>query len=172
MNYPQLKADCSQCVALCCMALAFDRSEMFAIDKAAGEPCPHLGDGHKCSVHEDLGKLGFEGCIRYDCLGAGQVVTKEIFAGKSWKDNPELAGPMMEAFRITRRVHETLELLKAMDALPLTEHQRQQKADLEDVLLPEDGWTQERLHDVEAGCVFEDAHALITSLRAQIEQPK
>ncbi|MDR3081083.1 MAG: pentapeptide repeat-containing protein, partial [Streptomyces sp.] len=37
-----LRADCSSCFALCCVALPFAASADFAIDKAAGTPCPNL----------------------------------------------------------------------------------------------------------------------------------
>ena len=44
-----LRADCSRCEALCCVAPAFAASADFAIDKPAGVPCPRLRD--------DLGAL-------------------------------------------------------------------------------------------------------------------
>ncbi|HEY6597232.1 MAG TPA: pentapeptide repeat-containing protein, partial [Asanoa sp.] len=36
----ELRADCTRCVGLCCVAPAFSASADFAIDKPAGRPCP------------------------------------------------------------------------------------------------------------------------------------
>jgi len=44
-----LRADCERCFGLCCVVPAFARSADFAFDKAAGEPCRHLG-GFACTV--------------------------------------------------------------------------------------------------------------------------
>lgn len=101
------------------MALAFDRSESFAIDKAAGEACRHLDAGGRCRIHADLKPSGFSGCAAYNCLGAGQRVTQAMFAGRSWQADPELLAPMMAAFARVRRAHEVLELLDAAGRLPL-----------------------------------------------------
>ena len=37
-----MRADCSRCSALCCVAPSFRASAEFAADKAAGVPCPHI----------------------------------------------------------------------------------------------------------------------------------
>lgn len=70
----ELRADCSRCRALCCVAPAFARSADFPIDKPAGVPCVHLA-GSTCTVHTRLRPLGFAGCVAYDCFGAGQRVS-------------------------------------------------------------------------------------------------
>jgi hypothetical protein len=36
-----LLGDCSRCIGLCCVSLAFDRGPRFAFDKRAGEACRH-----------------------------------------------------------------------------------------------------------------------------------
>ena len=41
----ELRADCSRCVGLCCVAPAFARSADFAVDKPAGTPCTNLPGG-------------------------------------------------------------------------------------------------------------------------------
>lgn len=97
--------DCARCAALCCILLPFDKGAAFAIDKPAGLPCPHL-DGHACTIHADLTGAGFPGCARFDCLGAGQIVTQTLFAGASWRDQPALAAPMADAFRVLREVQD------------------------------------------------------------------
>lgn len=109
---PSLKEDCSQCAALCCLALSIDKGEHFAINKPAGVPCPNL-DGHSCGIHRQLAALGFTGCTIYSCGGAGQRVTQELFAGQSWRDDPALTVPMMEAFRGMRAIQDRLAILVA-----------------------------------------------------------
>lgn len=118
-----MSADCSQCAALCCMALAFDKGARFALDKPAGTPCPNLGH-HLCAIHDQLENRGFSGCAAYDCLGAGQRVTQELFAGDSWQDRPELTRPMIDAFAHMRLLHSLWELLETALGLPLSEAER------------------------------------------------
>jgi len=69
-----LRADCSRCVGLCCVAPAFVASADFALTKPAGTPCPNLGDDHRCGIHDRLRRSGFPGCAVFDCFGAGQHV--------------------------------------------------------------------------------------------------
>ncbi|WP_143104072.1 hypothetical protein [Poseidonocella sedimentorum] len=117
-----LTADCGRCAALCCLALHLDAGSRFAIDKPAGAPCPNLdrtGQTHGCTIHGDLTARGFPGCVAYDCAGAGQRITQELYAGKSWRTEPALAAPMMESFRHMRAIHEMLQMLDAAEALPL-----------------------------------------------------
>ncbi len=106
----RLTADCSHCVALCCVALAFDRSALFAFDKAAAERCRHLGDGVDCRIHAERNARGMSGCESYDCLGAGQRATT-LFGGR-----PALTGAaenrsLLAAFFALRDVHQLLWLL-------------------------------------------------------------
>jgi hypothetical protein len=114
--------DCERCAALCCLALALDAGPAFAIDKPAGLPCPHLSR-HACGQYSGLRAAGFSGCARYTCLGAGQIVVQEVFAGASWRDDPALIGPMSEAFRVLREVQDLRSQLAAAAALPLTAEQ-------------------------------------------------
>jgi hypothetical protein len=146
-----LQADCSQCAGLCCVALAFDKSDMFAFDKPAGQPCKNLTPDSKCAVHERLEPDGFAGCVRYDCGGAGQRVTQAVFKGASWQKDPALLAPMIEAFRAMRSVHENIILLRAASALPLDEIQRSGLAAFEQDLHPQAGW------DVASLSVFEQS---------------
>ena len=119
MDLPSLTADCEKCAALCCVAFFFDKGEMFAEDKVAGIPCRHLGPGHLCKIHSDLDARGYRGCARYDCAGAGQRVTQDLFAGRSWRDDPDLLGPMMEAFGGMRLVHDHLQVLDQLRGMSL-----------------------------------------------------
>jgi uncharacterized protein YjbI with pentapeptide repeats len=104
----ELRADCSRCVALCCVAPTFSASADFAIDKAAGTPCPNLRADFRCAIHADLRREGFPGCVAYDCFGAGQRVAQVTFAGRDWRTSPETAPRMFAAFAVMRPLHELL----------------------------------------------------------------
>jgi len=103
-----LRADCANCAALCCVAPGFSASADFAIDKAPGQPCPHLDAGFRCSIHAQLRPRGFPGCAAYDCFGAGQHVTQGTFGGSDWRQNPRIAAGMFAAFAVMRPLHELL----------------------------------------------------------------
>src|SRR5689334_10116310 len=105
---PELRADCSRCVGLCCVALPLTRSADFALDKPAGVPCRHLVTDFRCGIHDRLRPAGFAGCTVFDCFGAGQRVAQELFAGHDWRDGPEIARPMFAAFAWLRVLHEVL----------------------------------------------------------------
>lgn len=117
----ELRADCSRCVGLCCMALAFPKSADFAVDKAAGDPCHNLLDDDRCGIHERLRPAGFPGCIAFDCSGAGQRVVQITFAGQSWRDSPKVAAEMSAVFHVVRLLHELLVYLTEARDLPGTE---------------------------------------------------
>ncbi len=113
-----LRADCSRCVALCCVATAFAASSDFAIDKPAGTPCPHLSEGFGCTIHGGLRARGFPGCAAFDCFGAGQQVT-QAFRGVDWRSGPRVAALMFAAFGVMRDLHELLWYLhEALDVSP------------------------------------------------------
>lgn len=160
-----LQADCSNCAALCCMALAFDKSDLFGVDKPAGIPCQHLHLDDKCGIHDGLTDRGFSGCVSYDCLGAGQRVTQQVFGGKSWRDNPDLARPMFEAFRIMRKVQELLQLLETADMLPLTGDQQDARVDLVVELSPADGWDMAGLERFERLDINGDVQEFLQGLQ-------
>lgn len=162
---PELQPDCARCAALCCVAFAFDRSEDFALDKPAGKPCPNLTADDRCRLHADLVGHGFAGCASYDCHGAGQRVTQEMFAGRSWRDDPALAAAMFEAFRVLRKVHALLDLLRTAGRLPLTPEQNARREQLRAALLPEEGWTPATLAAFECGTLEEDVRSYLTALR-------
>lgn len=79
-----LTPDCNNCQGLCCVANMHAADEGFPIefDKPVGIPCEHLEldpatiQGlHKCKIHSQLGRLGWNTCMNFTCNGAGQVVT-------------------------------------------------------------------------------------------------
>ena len=114
-----LRADCSRCQGLCCVAPAFARSADFAIDKPAGRACPNLGSDFSCGIHADLRGQGFAGCTVFDCFGAGQQVVK-AFPGQDWRQTPEIATSMFTVFTVMRQLKELLwYLAEALSALPV-----------------------------------------------------
>lgn len=80
----------------------------FAIDKDAGQACPHLRSDFRCGIHQRLRHEGFPGCTVYDCFGAGQKVAQVTFGGQDWRQAPQTAKQMFEVFTIMRQLHELL----------------------------------------------------------------
>jgi uncharacterized protein YjbI with pentapeptide repeats len=118
-----LRADCERCFGLCCVAPAFSASADFAIDKAAGQACPHLRPDFSCGIHDRLRQRGFPGCAVYDCFGAGQKVAQVTFGGRDWRQDPHTAEQMFGVFAVMRQLHELLwyltEALTLRSARPL-----------------------------------------------------
>jgi hypothetical protein len=113
-----LRADCSSCVALCCVGPAFAASADFAIDKPAGVPCPNLRSDDLCGIHDRLRERGFPGCQVFDCFGAGQHVTQGTFGGRSRRESPELGSSMFAVLPVMRQLHEVLWYLAEAATLP------------------------------------------------------
>ncbi len=116
-----LRADCSRCVALCCVAPAFAASADFAIDKPAGRPCPNL-TGTACGIHAELAPRGFPGCEVFDCFGAGQALVQATLGADrtvDWRASPATAEALFGAFPVVRQLHELLwHLVEADERLP------------------------------------------------------
>lgn len=104
----ELRADCANCFGLCCVALPFTASTDFAFDKEAGAPCVNLLADHRCGIHGSLRARGFTGCTVFDCLGAGQKVSRVVFGGRGWRDEPAVAERMFRVFPVVRALHELL----------------------------------------------------------------
>jgi hypothetical protein len=108
---PALKADCSACVALCCVIPPFDAVQGFGFDKPAEVPCRHLCADHRCGIHEGLVSQGFSGCVAFDCLGAGQRLTAQArarFGSADWRERPEVARWLFSAYPPVRQAQEWL----------------------------------------------------------------
>jgi hypothetical protein len=163
-----LRADCAQCAALCCVSLAFDRSDLFALDKPAGVACPHLASCGSCVIHHELERRGFSGCARYDCLGAGRRVTQEVFQGRSWRDHPEIARQMFDAFRAMRVVHELLFLLERAGTLRLSAERDAKRCELMKALQPEPCWSPETLAGFERGGLPDEVRDFFASLKGSV----
>ena len=122
-----LRADCSACVGLCCVAPAFSAGADFAIDKPAGHACPQLTRDFRCGIHAQLRDRGFPGCTVFDCGGAGQKVVKMFRAadpsyggadGADWRSDPSRATQLFDAFNVMRQLHELLWYLSAALGYP------------------------------------------------------
>lgn len=114
-----LASDCSSCAGLCCAALPFQRSREFPVDKPAEDPCGNLAADARCRIHEQLRPKGWIGCTEFECFGAGQRVTQQLFAGASWREDPSITGAMFAAFRVMQPVHEMLFYLAQALTVPL-----------------------------------------------------
>jgi hypothetical protein len=86
------------------------------------------------------------GCARYDCRGAGQIVTA-LFAGLSWRDSPSIARQMFAAFAKLREI----QLLRALAKEHPTFRVR---------LDPPAGWTLEALLLLDLGKVKQEFRSL------------
>ncbi len=107
-GHADLRADCENCFALCCVVPAFSASTDFAINKKAEQACPNLRSDFRCGIHARLRQQGFRGCTVYDCFGAGQKVSQVTFNGQSWQQAPQTAQQMFTVFPIMRDLHELL----------------------------------------------------------------
>ena len=112
-------ADCASCFGLCCTALAFARSADFAFDKVAGDPCVHLEPDYRCEIHPQLRERGFKGCTVFDCFGAGQKVSQQTFAGRSWRDDEPTRIAMFATFPLVRQLQELLWYIREASGLPI-----------------------------------------------------
>jgi len=167
MAEPSLRSDCARCAALCCVAFAFDRrSGGFPIDKPNGVPCPQLdAAANRCSTYEDRASLGFHGCITYECNGAGQRVTQEVFGGRSWRDEPDILPDMTRAFVAMVRVHELLVLLGQAEAMALEASEQETLARMRAELSRDGDWSTGTLARFESSGTEQRVRAFLASLR-------
>jgi hypothetical protein len=171
MDAADLSPDCTRCAALCCVTPAFDRSPEFAFDKPAGVACRNLDSKNRCRIHDRLEKEGFLGCVLFDCFGAGQRVTQELFAGRSWRDEPDLLPEMSLCFSVLRRVHELMALLNEAAKSPLRPPELKALAELERSLDPVGGWSIERLRELEIDALEGRVRRWLITLRDHFAAP-
>lgn len=156
-----LRADCSSCFGLCCVALPFTASSEFAISKDAGTPCPNLRQGFGCGIHAQLREKGFSGCTVFDCFGAGQQVSQVTFGGRDWRSAPGTARQMFDVFGVMRQLHELLWYLTEALTLPPA---RRLHAELAGALDTVERLTQESpeaLADLDVAAVRGEANELL-----------
>jgi Pentapeptide repeats (8 copies) len=110
----ELRADCTQCFALCCVVPAFSASADFAVDKPAGKPCRNLQKDFRCGIHNRLRDSGFPGCTVYDCFGAGQRIAQQTFGGHADGDG----ALMHKVFPVMRDLHELLYYVTEAASIP------------------------------------------------------
>lgn len=104
----KLSIDCSKCCGLCCIALYFSKSDGFPTDKVAGKPCVNLMSDFRCTIHSKLVECKMKGCLSYDCFGAGQIVTQNIYKGSDWESNPKTSEQMFKVFLIVWQLNQML----------------------------------------------------------------
>ena len=129
-----LKADCSACVALCCVIPPFDAVQGFGFDKPAETACHHLCADHRCGIHDGLIEQGFTGCVAFDCLGAGQKLTAqavERFGSADWRARPEVARWLFAAYPRMRAAQEWLARLSLAATVSGLSHLEALAAELE-----------------------------------------
>ena len=160
-----LRPDCTRCDALCCVLLAFDASDAFAFSKPACAPCRNLAPDNTCTVHATLAEQGFSGCATFDCLGAGQRITGQVFKGRSWRDDPALLPAIDAAFRVMRRLHDAVALLQQAATLPLSPEQNENRLDLLSRLNANRDWSESALQSLDLGPDLKAVTGFLASLR-------
>lgn len=112
VNMNVMKIDCEKCFGFCCVALYFSKADGFPQDKEGGKPCSNLDNKFKCKIHNKLSEKGLNGCIIYDCLGAGQKVAQDTYEGINWIDNVSKREEMFDVFVIMKQLYEMLWYLR------------------------------------------------------------
>jgi hypothetical protein len=116
----QFQADCSRCFGLCCTALRLERSDGFGHDKPPGIPCHFLEASYTCKIHPRREDLGYQGCIDFTCLGAGQRASR-AFAGQNWQRNPAVASQLFARFAQLLALQEIRQALIDAEQMQLEE---------------------------------------------------
>lgn len=115
----RLKINCEKCSGLCCVALYCMKIDGFPANKETGVPCQYLRPDFHCDIHAKLGSKNMRGCLAYDCFGAGQKVTQNLFPKVDWKNNPDHANEIFQVFQIIFQLHQMEWYL--LEALSLTD---------------------------------------------------
>ena len=113
LNFNHKAAGCSECDALCCVAIKRHEKDGYKSHCEPGEACPNLDTaclGTGCRVHAVLDQIGWEACTKFDCYGAGPVVTQAFDRlGIRWAEAAPLDKNMLFAFfRLTRFMFNSL----------------------------------------------------------------
>ncbi len=119
-------SDCSKCFALCCVALQFQKSQDFPFSKKEGVPCKNLRSDFGCAIHNQLKTNGFNGCTTYECFGAGQFISMELFNGVDWQADPGSKKRMFQLLPVVRNIHEIIYHLRS--SMEMTKNKDTEKA--------------------------------------------
>lgn len=161
-----LGGDCANCFGLCCVALAFSRSSDFPVDKPAGDPCVNLADDDSCAIHDRLRPSGYRGCTVFDCFGAGQKVSRQTFAGSSWRTDAGLRGEMFAVFPVMRRLHELLWYLDCALAFTTDEAIGTALAEQFDSVRQLTAGEPEAVRELDTDALYDDARPLLVRASA------
>ncbi|MCC3276230.1 pentapeptide repeat-containing protein [Arthrobacter sp. zg-Y20] len=167
LDRQSLRPDCSNCFALCCTALGFSRTSDFAIDKPAGTPCKNLDTGFSCTIHDSLRPRGFRGCTVFDCFGAGQNVSQNLFQGVSWKAEPATSKDMFQTFKIVRQLHEMLWYLAEAAGRTFDPDTSHQVNDLRRAIEKAMGGVQQTL-SLDLGSTHERVRSILMSVSEEV----
>jgi hypothetical protein len=137
-----LRADCSRCAGLCCVVHAFYSVQGFAFNKPPHSACRHLTLENRCAIHTGLASRGFPGCVAFDCYGAGQRVTQELFNGMSWRTSDETAvQTLFSAYTCCLALHRLMAMLALAEATvsaPLDAQMRLKRQQLDELCRSEE----------------------------------
>lgn len=137
-----LRADCSRCAGLCCVVHAFYSVQGFAFDKPAHSACRYLTPENRCAIHTRLVSTGFPGCVAFDCYGAGQRVTQELFNGMSWRTSDRSAVQTLfstyTSCLVLHRLMAMLALVEATVSPPLAAQMRLKRGQLDELCRSEE----------------------------------
>lgn len=93
--------DCNACSGLCCVALFFSKTDGFPENKSAGVPCKNLMPDYRCHIHSTLSQKKMKGCLSYDCIGAGQIITQKMHWDKPVNmDTPSIFEAFLNAYHL------------------------------------------------------------------------
>lgn len=129
-----LRADCSRCVGLCCVAPAFYAVQGFGFDKPAQTACRHLQPDHRCGIHATLDAHGFSGCRAFDCYGAGQRATQACAPDGNWRTSREAAARVFAVYDRLLVLHRLMALLSLAEAalpIPFSARMREKRTELD-----------------------------------------
>jgi hypothetical protein len=121
---------------------AFYSVQGFAFDKPAYTACKYLTLKNRCAIHTGLASRGLSGCVAFDCYGAGQRVTQELFNGVSWRSSDEIAlQNLFSAYTSVLALHKLMAMLALAEATvspPLDTQMRLKREQLNDLCLSEE----------------------------------
>ncbi len=145
------------------MVHAFYAAQGFAFNKAAHSACRYVTLENRCASHTELASRGFPGCVAFDCYGAGQRVTQELFNGMTWRTSGETQVQIFSAYTCCLALHRLMAMLmlaEATAAPPLDGQMRLKRQQLDEICRSEEAKTG----SVDIARVQKDVFELVRSL--------